>query len=134
MQFFASRVSLLILLLTPWIYAIEIESDSISSLFQKMDSNQDGTLSKKEFYYALMEDEFEVLSSKHSVPSLELEFENQDENGDKKISPEEWGLIFFPRSLRSESEASDFVKSEIGKAEQVQVCITCALLSLIVIE
>ena len=99
-----------------------MESDAIAALFRKMDGNKDGVLSKKEFYYALMEEEFEALSSKHSVPSLELEFEAQDENSDRKISLEEWELIFFPRSIRSESEeASEFIKNEIGKSEQVNI-------------
>jgi Ca2+-binding EF-hand superfamily protein len=101
------------------VQTIEIESDSIAGLFRKMDTNQDGALSKKEFYYALMEDEFESLSSKHSVPSLELEFENQDENHDKRITLEEWELIFFPRNSKSKSQPSDFVTSDIGKSEQV---------------
>jgi hypothetical protein len=119
----ASRKSFLcglLLVCSLCIQGIELESDAIGALFRKMDGNEDGLLSKKEFYYALMEEEFEALSSKHSVPSLELEFEAQDENNDKKISLDEWELIFSPRSIKSESdEASHFIKNDIGKSEQV---------------
>jgi hypothetical protein len=120
----ASRKALLcglLLVCSLCIRGIEVESDAIGEFFRKMDGNKDGVLSKKEFYYALMEDEFEALSSKHSVPSLELEFEAQDENDDRKISLEEWELIFTPRSMRSESEeASEFIKNEIGKSQVIQ--------------
>eukprot|EP00292_Cryptomonas_paramecium_P034364 CAMPEP_0113716942 /NCGR_PEP_ID=MMETSP0038_2-20120614/34211_1 /TAXON_ID=2898 /ORGANISM="Cryptomonas paramecium" /LENGTH=166 /DNA_ID=CAMNT_0000644603 /DNA_START=102 /DNA_END=599 /DNA_ORIENTATION=+ /assembly_acc=CAM_ASM_000170 len=59
-----------------------------------MDKNSDGLMSKKEFYYALMEEEFETLSTKYGVPALELEFEAQDLDKNKKISLSEWSSIF----------------------------------------
>ena len=36
------------------------------AFFQRYDTNTDGFHSKKEFYYAIMEDEFEALASKYN--------------------------------------------------------------------
>ena len=106
----------LLLILSCFCGGIDVEPETITKFFKKVDTNLDGLLSKKEFYYALMDDEFENLSSKTMVPSMELEFEGQDENGDRRISLQEWERIFFPRTL----EESDASTEEIGKLEQVR--------------
>ncbi len=98
-------------------FGVDVEADDVVEFFKRVDSNQDGVLSKKEFYYALMEDGFEELSSKYSVPSLEIEFEDQDENRDKRISLQEWKSIFIPRRSKSDSSKTD--KNDIGSSDQV---------------
>ena len=106
----------LLLILSCFCGGIDVEPETITKFFKKVDTNLDGLLSKKEFYYALMDDEFENLSSKTMVPSMELEFEGQDENGDRRISLQEWERIFFPSTL----EEADASTEEIGKLEQVR--------------
>eukprot|EP00960_Hanusia_phi_P003196 94734-Hanusia_phi.AAC.5 len=65
------------------------------SFFHDKDTNKDGALSKKEFYYAIMEDEFEGFAKRHDFSVVDLEFEGQDKDGDKKIDLREWKGIFF---------------------------------------
>jgi len=65
------------------------------AFFQLHDKNGDGYHSKKEFYYAIMEDEFESLAGKYSKAAVDMEFEIADLNSDKKISLDEWKNVFF---------------------------------------
>jgi len=65
------------------------------AFFTQHDMNSDGYHSKKEFYYAIMEDEFESLASKYSKAAVDMEFEIADLNSDRKISLEEWKNVFF---------------------------------------
>eukprot|EP00802_Teleaulax_amphioxeia_P003006 Tamp_03009.p1 GENE.Tamp_03009~~Tamp_03009.p1 ORF type:complete len:395 (-),score=104.07 Tamp_03009:682-1866(-) len=65
------------------------------AFFKLHDTNGDGFHSKKEFYYAIMEDDFEALASKYDKAAVDMEFELADANSDKKISIEEWKGVFF---------------------------------------
>jgi len=65
------------------------------AFFHRYDANTDGFHSKKEFYYAIMEDDFEALASKYDKNAVDMEFEYADLNGDKKISLDEWKGVFF---------------------------------------
>eukprot|EP00961_Rhodomonas_salina_P222324 3006540-Rhodomonas_salina.3 len=63
--------------------------------FHEGDANKDGFHSKKEFYYAIMKEEYENFAEKHGVSVADLEFEAEDLDGDGKISLEEWVAVFF---------------------------------------
>jgi hypothetical protein len=68
------------------------------AFFELHDTNGDGLMTKKEFYYAIMEDAFETLAVKYKKSPLDMEFELSDLNGDKKISLEEWRNVFLQGS------------------------------------
>lgn len=85
--------------------------DAEISFFHEKDTNKDGALSKKEFYYAIMEDEFEGFAKRHDFSVVDLEFEAHDRNQDKKINLEEWKGIFFHDSPQIPDYIDGVVKS-----------------------
>ena len=82
--------------------------------FELHDTNFDGFQSKKEFYYAIMEDSFDLLARKYNKSSVEMEFELSDLNGDKKISVDEWKNFF----LQGSEELQDVQYVEPSTAEE----------------
>ena len=55
------------------------------AFFKLHDTNDDGFHTKKEFYYAVMEDAFEPLVNKYNKFAVDMEFEIADTDGDKKV-------------------------------------------------
>lgn len=73
------------------------------AFFKLHDTNDDGFHTKKEFYYAVMEDAFEPLVNKYNKFAVDMEFEMADTDGDKKVSLEEWTKLFFHEEPQSAS-------------------------------
>ncbi len=66
--------------------------------FELHDTNFDSFHSKKEFYYAIMQDSFDLLARKYNKSSVDMKFELSDLNGDKKISVDEWKNVLLQGS------------------------------------
>jgi len=91
--------------------------DAEISFFHEKDTNKDGALSKKEFYYAIMEDEFEGFAKRHAFSVVDLEFEAHDRNQDKKINLEEWKGIFFHDSPQIPDYIDGVDNTEVDTSE-----------------
>jgi len=78
------------------------------AFFELHDKNGDGLMTKKEFYYAIMENDFETLAVKYKKSPVDMEFELSDLNGDKKISVEEWRNVFLqPQNVDDEANMEE---------------------------